>query len=175
MKFFFKKIIVSSKKFLSPIPHFFFIQDNTTHTYIPDPSGRLSEDDIITIPYVTLMGSIKTLEQGSFLQKLAFNSLINIYKPNEFHNISIREFIFGYRDSFMDMLAKLESRYVPEDSGILSLKNGLMPFKLTVDTGLNDVENVGKVIAVNEKENMDIWKSDECNKYRLLLDNKFKL
>jgi hypothetical protein len=75
----------------------------------------------------------------------------------------VKKFLFGYRDDFMSLVSKIKWDFTPEDVGILAPRHGVSKNRLTVNLGLNNVENAGKLMAINGKTRYNIWKSDECN------------
>lgn len=85
-------------------------------------------------------------------------------KPKEFQNITIRDYFFGYRDDFMNLISKIKWDFSPEDVGMLAPRRGVTKKSMTVNLGLKSTDDIGKIHKFGNKERFDIWKSEECNK-----------
>lgn len=63
----------------------------------------------------------------------------------------------------MNLVKVVKWNFNPEDVGILAPRRGVTKKSVTVRSGTEDVNDVGKVVAVDGKTQLDIWKSDSCN------------
>ena len=126
-------------------------------------SGLLSENDTIIAPNIPLISAIPNVAKLSFFSKVGFNTLLSITKPKEFQNISIKDYFFGYRDEFMNLISKIKWDFTPEDVGILAPRRGITKNSVTINSGLKNTDTIGKVLDFNGKTKLDVWKTDECN------------
>lgn len=99
----------------------------------------------------------------SFVSKIGFNTLLSITKPKEFQNMTIRDYFFGYRDEFMNLISKVKWDFNPEDVGLLAPRRGVSKYSITINSGLKNSDNIGKIERFQQKKKVDIWKTEECN------------
>ncbi|KAL7044998.1 hypothetical protein ACKWTF_002130 [Chironomus riparius] len=137
--------------------------ENRTHRFIPEMSGLLLENDTIIAPNIPLISAIPNVAKLSFFSKVGFNTLLSITKPKEFQNISIKDYFFGYRDEFMNLISKIKWDFTPEDVGILAPRRGATKKSVTINSGLKNTNTIGKVLDFDRKTKLDLWKTDECN------------
>lgn len=126
-------------------------------------SGNLSEDDVVTVPNLPLISGIPNVKSLGYFAELGFKSIIASTKPKEFNNITIANYLLGYTDRFMKLISRVKWDFNPEDVGILAPRRGVTKKSISVDSGTEDVTNVGQVYAVGERSKLDIWKTEECN------------
>lgn len=112
------------------------------------------------IPFISAIPNVKKL---GFFADIGFKTILTVTQPQQFHTLSAKKYLFGYRDDFMNLISKINWDFTPEDVGILAPRHGLSKNRITVNLGLSNTENAGKLMAVNGKVRYNIWKSDECN------------
>lgn len=122
-----------------------------------------SEDDVIIAPNIPFISAIPNVEKLSFFSKVGFQTLLTMTKPKEFQNITVRDYFFGYRDNFMNLISKIKWDFSPEDVGILAPRRGVSKNSVTINSGLKNADLIGKILKFGSKTKFDIWKTDECN------------
>ncbi|XP_070496760.1 scavenger receptor class B member 1-like isoform X2 [Chironomus tepperi] len=137
--------------------------ENRTHRFIPEMSGSCTENDTIIAPNIPFISAIPNVAKLSFFSKVGFNTLLSLTKPEEFQNIRIKDYFFGYRDKFMDLISKIKWDFTPEDVGILAPRRGISKKSVTTNSGLKNTDTIGEVLDFGGKTKLDIWKTDECN------------
>ena len=117
------------------------------------------EDDIIKVPNIALLAAITKLnaKQLSPVEEFGLNTLL-FNSVEEFHQKTVKEYMFGYSDSF----TKVVTSGNPEKVGLMTSRRGVAIDNLTIHTGENSLENLGKIHAMNGQIALNIWK-DECN------------
>ena len=127
-------------------------------------SGKhLTENDVIHVPNIPFISAIPNVKKLGFLAEIGFKTIITMTKPQQFHKLEVNKFLFGYRDEFMSLISKIKWDFTPEDVGVLAPRRGVTKKSVTVNTGARNINDVGKVVLVDEKTKQNIWKTDECN------------
>lgn len=98
-----------------------------------------------------------------FLAEIGFRTILGMTKPQQFNQLDVRKFLFGYTDEYMNAISKIRWDFNPEEMGILSPRHGLSKQRVTVNLGLNDVEKAGRVEAIDGKSRHNFWNKDYCN------------
>jgi len=97
---------------------------------------------------------------------LLLKTLISGTSPNEFNAKKAREFIWGYRDGLVSGIALSVKDFSEEKVGMMGGRKGISTDNLTIYTGEDLVENLGKVYAMNGETNVTMWNTDECNQIK---------
>lgn len=115
--------------------------------------------DIVKVPNIPLLASITEYNSGrlsygenSFLKGLYLTNI------EQFHLKTVEEYLFGYSDAFTLSVLKGKT----ERAGLLSSRRGVAIDNLTIYTGEDSLDNLGRIHAMNGQTVLDIWK-DECN------------
>lgn len=124
--------------------------------------SKLNEDDMFMVPNVPLILAINTVEKDT-MKKQMLSMLAMTTSAKEFQMKSVKDYLFGYTDSFINGIALSMADFRPEKIGIIGSRKGISTDNLTIFTGEDSLENLGKIYAMNEESKMDIWGSDECN------------
>lgn len=137
-------------------------QENRSHTFDMKASGEnLTEDDFVHVPNIPFISAIPNVKRLGFFAEIGFKTIISMSKAKQFHSLSIKDLFFGYRDEFMNLISKIKWDFTPEDVGVLAPRRGVTKKSVTVNSGTKNVNDVGKVVSVEDKKN--IWKTDKCN------------
>lgn len=119
-----------------------------------------SDDDSVIVPNIPVLAALaKAKQANSFIMNTGLETILATTKPKEFHKRTVNEYMFGYTDNFIAMTPQID----PERVGLLAGRRGLSLDNLTIHTGLDSLENLGKIHAMNGEERMNIWGTDECN------------
>jgi scavenger receptor class B, member 1 len=124
-----------------------------------DESFKRSLNDTVVVPNVPLMAALKIASNLSFIESSGFDTILGISKPIEFQPKTVNEFLFGYSDQFIQLTPKIE----PEKVGLLSGRNGISQDNMTIYTGEDTLDNLGRIDSMNGKPRLDIWNNEECN------------
>lgn len=138
-------------------------KENRSHTFLPELSGNLKEDDVVIVPNVVLLSGIFNAKSLGFLAEILFKGMLVSSKPKEFQNLTAESFFHGYNDDFVNLITKFRWDLHPQDIGMLSYRRGVTKKSLTIFTGTDDIEKVGGVFSVNNQTKLGIWKSESCD------------
>lgn len=130
---------------------------------MPDLSNGLREDDLLTVPNIPFISAIPNVKQLGFFENMGFKAIVATSKPKEFHNLTAAEHFSGYSDSFTNWIETVKWNFKSEDVGILAPRRGVTKKSITVFAGTGNVYDVGKVVAMDSQEKLNIWKSERCN------------
>lgn len=123
----------------------------------------MSENDLVIVPNIALISGIPNAKSLGFLGELGYKSILASTKPKSFQSLSILKYFLGYNDNFLNLISKLKWDFTPEDVGILAPRRGVTKKSLTVFSGTENVNDVGRVYAINNQTKLNVWKTDECN------------
>lgn len=143
---------------------FFLLQENRSHIFLPEKSGALTENDVLMVPNLALISGIPNVKALGFIAEIGFKTILATTKPKEFHNLTAGQYTSGYNDKFMSLIEKIKWDFDSREVGILAPRHGIDKKSVTVFSGTKDLQNIGKLYAINNKTKINIWKSDECNK-----------
>lgn len=123
----------------------------------------LTEDDVFIVPNIPLISGIPNVKSMGFLAEFGFRTILASTQPEQFQNLTISKYMFGYRDKFMSLVEKFKWDFKSEDVGILAPRRGLAKKSVSIFSGIDNVRNTGRLYAIDNKTKVNIWKSDECN------------
>lgn len=120
-------------------------------------TGR--ENDSVIVPNVPVLAALAKVKTANVFVQTGLESILATTKPKEFTLRTINEYMFGYTDQFISMTPQID----PARVGLLAGRRGLSVDNLTIHTGLDSLENLGRIHAMNGETKMSIWGSEECN------------
>jgi len=140
---------------------------NENKTYIFDPEQscpNCTEDDVITTANIVPLTLISdTAKSGTFV-KLALGALMVSQKVSIFHKLTVREVLWGYNDTLLLFLKKMEDSpevkqfidYLKKHDPALAAKiPNLNPFIQLQYNGTAGLEEVGNTTIMTGKDNID--------------------
>lgn len=126
---------------------------------MPELSNGNREEDLVIVPNIPLLAAIAKAQDLGPLKKFGFETILSTSTPPEFHKKTVDEYLFGYSDSFIRMTPDIHADKV----GLLANRRGISVDSLTVFTGEDSLDNLGRIYAMNGKTQLDIWSTPECN------------
>lgn len=96
-------------------------------------------------------------------KKMALKGVMMFSQPKEFQSKTVDEFLFGYLDTFVNQISLGMEDFKKEKIGIMGSRRGISTDNLTIYTGEDTLENLGKIYAMNGETNMNIWSTESCN------------
>jgi scavenger receptor class B, member 1 len=116
-------------------------------------------DDIVRVPNIPLMAAITEYNSGRLsFGELSFLSGLFVTSLDQFHSKTVEEYLFGYTDGFTMAVLKGNTA----KAGLMSSRRGVATDNLTIYTGEDSLDNLGKIYAMNGQTVLNTWK-DECN------------
>lgn len=134
-------------------------RENRTQFFEKKLSGKLKEEDILIVPNIPLLSAISSAADGSFILRIGLNHLIAMSSPEDFHKLTAHDYMFGYKDHFINALENVNSHVLPhaKNFGVIAEMRGLSKYKTTINMRDNEIK------AINGKSMMGIWEKQECN------------
>lgn len=114
------------------------------------------------VPNVPLILAINKVDKDAG-KKIGLQLLTSQSSPSEFHVKTVNEFLFGYLDTFVNSISLTTGGLSKEKVGILGSRRGMSTDNLTIYTGEDTLENLGKIYAMNGQTNLNIWADEKCN------------
>ncbi|KAJ9589995.1 hypothetical protein L9F63_016887, partial [Diploptera punctata] len=156
-----------------------------TWQFVKEKSGRLTGDEIITIPHATLLA----MAVGVEMEKPAALKLVNKAIPfifgqpsSIFLTTQVRKILFEGVPIYCNVtdfsakaicseIRKKESEFHNLGQDIFGfsffgIKNGSVGGRFKVRRGVKNVKQVGEVVAFNEENMMSVWSGDDCNTFK---------
>jgi len=78
----------------------------------------------LSVPNVPLLAALKKSKSLEILGRTGLDGILLASSPKEFQQKTVKEFLFGFSDSFVQMLPKIQ----PEQVGIMSASIGNIIF-----------------------------------------------
>lgn len=148
--------------------------DNGTVTYHPTKQfffnralSRGDEEDIIQTLNIPLMSAAAQLKYTQSFTRLATSSLFGVLNQEVVIQKTIKELLWGYNDTLIKLAKDMmpPGRVIPHDMfGFFVGKNeSLETGEFTVHTGRGGPKTYGVIDNWNGINQMDFWKTEECN------------
>lgn len=147
------------------------LHDNGTVTYQEKRSFEWvfgeSEDRTVIVPNVLLVSMLAFSRNLPYLVQLGLTMVLSSLRSKLFLELPVGEFLWGYEDELFRMIKPYTSFKVnvPNDKfGLLAFRNGVNEDRITMRTGVDDLENIGLIERVNGARNRNVWGDEECDK-----------
>ncbi|KAK9506506.1 hypothetical protein O3M35_008431 [Rhynocoris fuscipes] len=137
---------------------------NRSLTFLHESSRGTLNDTIIT-PNVVYISAFDKVNKDS-IKKIGLNLIMPLFQSKPFVQVSAYDFVMGYDDNFSAMLrgtSTLLRKEAHPPFGILAKRTGFNADRLTIGTGVPDLNDFGLIKKYNDKEKLNIWNSSECN------------
>lgn len=117
------------------------------------------EDDSVYVPNIPLLAVLSKESSLNSFEQLGLNTILSTTSPKEFQTKTVSEFLFGYEDTFTKSIPELKAEKV----GLMASRKGISVDNLTIHTGEDTLDHLGKIHAMNGMTKLNIWDSEECN------------
>jgi len=131
------------------------------------------EDTSLTLLNLPMMGALSAVRYTSEEEKViraALGSMLEILDQKPFVTVTVKEILWGYENPLIQLgrdIFEGDQAYPFDEFGLFVGKNGTSPGNLTIKTGIDDILNLGKVVAWNDETELDFWrKGSACNKIK---------
>lgn len=139
--------------------------ENRTHEFDASASEGTLNDTIYT-PNVPFMSAAASGADRSVFSQIGLAALLKSLDTRPFLPVDAEDFVMGFDDSFSVFARRLSSilnGYTPPKFGLLAHRNGLGSGRVTIGTGIPDLERIGVVSRYDGVSALDYWSSEECN------------
>lgn len=146
--------------------------DNGTVSYLEyrryffEPSMSVgSEDDVITVPNMLVLGAAVMMENLPFAVRLLISSTFKTFKEGAFLTKPVGELMWGYDSGLVDFLNKYLPGMLPTSGkfGLFSEFNNSNTGLFTINTGRDDIRKVHRVDSWNGLKELNYWRTPQCN------------
>lgn len=143
-------------------------QESRSYKFMPELSNGRKQSDQIVVPNLPMLGTIAMVKDTYFMTRLTLATVLKGLDAKPFLKLPAHRFIWGYEDSFFTLVKNVLSfqhEQLPfEKFGLLAMRNGTSPDRITVSTGVGNIDTVGTIVKYNGQEKMDHWSTNECNR-----------
>ena len=129
-----------------------------------------SDRTAFTTLNVPMISALTTIKYESGLVGNALNTLLKLFKQEAFEVRPLKELLWGYDNPLVTLAkdAMPEGKAFPHERfGYFVGKNGTKSLLITASTGVEDVDALGQVRALDGKKRFDFWNAQgACNDIR---------
>ncbi|VDL90380.1 unnamed protein product [Schistocephalus solidus] len=125
--------------------------------------GDPDKDRIVglSIPFVAMSAG---LDAGTGPSDTEYSFLTLFATPQLFVKTTVTKYLWGYVDEILDACNSFTPDKCPSKKvGIMFGKNGTDNGPFTIDTGVNDISQVGRILTYQNKSTVDVWSSAEAS------------
>ncbi|XP_076643032.1 scavenger receptor class B member 1 [Halictus rubicundus] len=147
------------------------LHDNGTVTYQEKRSFKWvsgeREDQTVVVPNVLLVSMMAFSRNLPYMAQMFLTVLLSSLRSELFLELPVGEYLWGYEDELFRMIKPYSSLKVniPFDKfGILAFRNGVNEDRITMRTGVDDIENIGLIEQVNGMRYRKVWGDEECDR-----------
>lgn len=87
---------------------------------MPELSNGRSDEEVLMVPNIPLVAALGKAQNLSGVEHMGFQGILATSKPKEFQTKSVKEFMFGYSDPFINMIPNMD----PSKAGLLASRGG---------------------------------------------------
>ncbi|XP_078050258.1 scavenger receptor class B member 1 [Augochlora pura] len=147
------------------------IHENGTITYqerrtFEWVSGE-SDDQTVIVPNVLLVSMLAFSRNLPYLMQLFLTMLLSGLRSKLFLKLPVGEFLWGYEDELFSTIKPYSSLKVNlpfEKFGLLAFRNGVNEDRITMRTGVDDLEHIGLIERVNGVQDRKVWEDEQCDR-----------
>ncbi|KAI4455045.1 scavenger receptor class b type-1 sr-b1 [Holotrichia oblita] len=137
-------------------------QNSFSHKFVPNLSHG-KHNDVVVVPNLIVLTTAYRTRDLDYWAKVAASMTLGGMKKRPFMKIAAHRYIWGYDDSIYDLakgFMSLQSSFVADQVGLLSNRNGTVPYVSTLHTGERNMKNYGILSKVNGFDTVGLWKGD---------------
>ncbi|XP_050506428.1 scavenger receptor class B member 1-like isoform X2 [Diabrotica virgifera virgifera] len=139
-------------------------KEKRNFVFKPELSKGRQNDQLI-VPNVAVINAAAFTKKQSYFQRVVFAHMLTGMDEKPFLTIAADSFITGYTDRLQDLSRKVMPDIVPKLGvlGVLAPKIGQTPYRITINNGKDDIDNLGIVEKFNGKTELDYFAGGQCN------------
>ncbi|XP_014204279.1 scavenger receptor class B member 1-like isoform X2 [Copidosoma floridanum] len=126
-----------------------------------------SDHEVITVPNIPLFTAMAFSRDMSFLTQVSLTAILSTIQAKAFIKVSAGDFLWGYDDELFRIakpVIEWQQNIPYEKFGMLAFKTGLSNDRITINSGVHNLRNIGNIIRVNGKSTRNIWHNKSCDK-----------
>lgn len=143
-------------------------QEKRNNEFIPEMSQGDPEHLSITVPNLPLISALSMTTDTFYITQKFMSLFLEGFKVKPFLHLKINDYFWGYEDSIYTLAQGLAST-VHKDArlskfGIISGRRGISSDRVTIHSGVGNLNELGIITRYNGQKTLDVWKTDECNR-----------
>ncbi|XP_023318382.1 lysosome membrane protein 2-like isoform X1 [Trichogramma pretiosum] len=129
--------------------------------------NNISYDLILNVPNIPVLTAISLVREMSFLVQVSLTAILSTIQAKSYISISAKEFLWGYDDELFDFARHFmmwnQNAPLSKKFGLLAPKVGLSGDRITIETGINNLEKLGNTVKINRGTYKSLEMNDKCN------------
>lgn len=147
-------------------------QEKRSNEFVPELSNGNPEDLSITVPNLPLISVLSSDTDAFFLNQKFMAPLMSLFlegfQVKPFLHLKVNDYFWGYEDNIYTLAQGLASTVHKEARlskfGIVASRRGLSRDKITMHSGVGNLNDLGIITRYNGHKKLDVWSTDECNR-----------
>lgn len=150
-------------------------QERRSNEFVPELSRGDPKRLTITVPnlpLITVLSRVSAIPKGaesfSYLISNFMSVSLEVLLVKPFLNLNVDEYFWGYEDNIYTMAQSLASTVHREARlskfGIITGRHGVSPDRITIHSGVGNLDELGVITRYNGRDALNVWKTDECNR-----------
>ncbi|CAF1070688.1 unnamed protein product [Rotaria magnacalcarata] len=122
------------------------------------------DDEYVSVINVPLMAMAYEVQFYSKEMQEGINFFIELLETQLFVNVTVKQLMEGYTDALIEIASKVKPGVLKDDKfGILQARNTSYYQNFTIQTGINDITQVAKIITFNGVSTLNYWSTPQAN------------
>ncbi|CAF3173289.1 unnamed protein product [Rotaria socialis] len=122
------------------------------------------DDEYVSVINVPLMAMAYEVQFYSKEMQEGINFFIELLETQLFVNVTVKQLMEGYTDPLIETASKVKPGVLKDDKfGILQARNTSYYQNFTIQTGINDITQVAKIITFNGVSTLNYWSTPQAN------------
>uniref|UniRef100_A0A5K3FXA5 Scavenger receptor class B member 1 n=1 Tax=Mesocestoides corti TaxID=53468 RepID=A0A5K3FXA5_MESCO len=118
----------------------------------------------ISTPFVTMASN---MEAGLGPSEGEYTLLTFFIEPKLFVETTVHRYLWGYVDAITEACNTLTPEKCPfAEVGLMMGKNATDMGPFVIDTGVNDISQLGNILSYEGKNTVDVWSSEKANQIK---------
>jgi len=143
-------------------------QERRSNEFVPEMSQGDPEHLTITVPNLPLISAISMSADTFYLTQTFMSLFLEGFLVKSFLHLKINDYFWGYEDNIYSLAQGLAST-VHRDArlskfGIVTSRRGVSSDRITIHSGVGNLDELGIITRYNGQKTLDVWKTDECNR-----------
>ncbi|XP_033338572.2 scavenger receptor class B member 1 [Megalopta genalis] len=125
------------------------------------------DDQTVIVPNVLLVSILAFSRNLPYVMQLLLTMLLSGLRSKLFLELPVGEFLWGYEDELFRVIKPYSSLKVNipfEKFGLLAFRSGVNEDRITMRTGVEDLEHIGLIERVNGAQDRKVWGDEKCDR-----------
>ncbi|XP_050519732.1 lysosome membrane protein 2-like [Daktulosphaira vitifoliae] len=143
-------------------------QEKRSSEFVPEMSQGDPENIPIVVPNLPLIAAMSMASNANLFTHTLFSFFLDGLQVKSFLKLNINEYFWGYEDGLYTLAQGLASTVHKEAQlskfGIVTNRRGLSADRITIHSGVGNLDELGIITRYNGRDSLNVWKTDECNR-----------